>query len=299
MKIDVCICTFRRPHVTETIASVIAAQRPENAELRLVIVDNDADPSAQERVEHAAAQIKIPLVYVHAPGANISIARNAALETAREADWVVFLDDDEVVEPDWLIALVARQAETEADAVFGHARALYGANAPDWMVKGDFHSQYAQPRGDTVETGHTCNVLMRLRDTPWSKERFDLALGRSGGEDTEFFFRLRRQGAQYAIADDSIALEAVPSDRANLRWLLRRRFRIGQSYATVSEGIVARVLLFVSAAAKSLYCFFRALLALPNASARAFWLIRGTMHIGVCAGCLRLKQATLYGEDGI
>lgn len=297
MKIDVCICTFRRPHVTETIASVVAAQRPENAELRLVIVDNDADPSAQERVEHAAAQIKIPLVYVHAPGANISIARNAALDTARDADWVVFLDDDEVVEPDWLIALVARQTETEADAVFGHARAVYGEGAPEWMVKGDFHSQYAKPRGDTVETGHTCNVLMRLRDMPWSKERFDLALGRSGGEDTEFFFRLRRQGAKYAIADGSIALEAVPPDRANLRWLLRRRFRIGQSYATVSDGIGARVLLFVSAAAKSLYCFFRALLALPNAGTRAFWLNRGTMHIGVCAGCLKLKQATLYGDN--
>lgn len=298
MKIDLCICTFRRPHITETMASVAAAEIPPGATLRLVIVDNDETPTAQERVADTATKIDLPVDYVHAPGANISIARNAALDAARQADWVAFLDDDETVEPHWLTALVARQAETGADAVFGHARALYDDIAPSWMVEGDFHSQYVRPRGDEIETGHTCNVLMRLRDTPWAEERFDLARGRSGGEDTEFFFRLREMGARYAIAEDSIALETVPPERATLSWLLHRRFRIGQSYAAVAQTGMARIRLFCSAAVKAAYCGLRAALALFSPGARAFWMIRGTMHAGVCAGCLRLRQATLYGESG-
>lgn len=298
MQIDVCICTFRRPHITETMASVAAAQVPPGARLRLVIIDNDDTPTAQERVTAMAANIDLPVQYLHAPGANISIARNAALDAAQDADWIAFLDDDEVVEPHWLTALVARQAETNADAVFGHARALYDETAPRWMVEGDFHSQYAHPRGDEIETGHTCNVLMRLRDMPWAEERFDLARGRSGGEDTEFFFRLRNLGARYAIAEDSFALEAVPPGRATLSWLVNRRFRIGQSYAAVAQSGMARVTLFVSAAMKSAYCALRAVLALFNPGGRAFWMLRGTMHAGVCAGCLRLRQATLYGESG-
>ncbi len=295
MRIDICICTFRRPQVTDTLASVEAAERPEGAALRLVVIDNDDTPSAKARVRDAAQDMDLPVHYVHAPGANISIARNAGLDAAA-ADWIAFLDDDEIVDPDWLTALVARQQATGADAVFGHSRAIYGSDAPAWIVAGDFHSQFAAPRGDVVETGHTCNALLRWGDAPWRDERFDIARGRSGGEDTEFFFRLRRMGARYAIADDSIVREEVPAIRASLGWLLKRRFRIGQSYAAVAQSGLDRARLFATAALKALYCYARALPAWPKPDRRAFWLMRGTMHAGVCAGCLRLRQAALYGS---
>lgn len=296
MRIDVCICTFRRPFVTETMRSVEAARRPEGVSLRAIVIDNDDTPSAEARVTGAAAGMTLPVRYIHAPGANISIARNAGLEAA-DAGWIAFLDDDELVDADWLEALVARQRDTGADAVFGHSRAHYGPEAPDWIVRGDFHSQYAAPRGGVVETGHTCNALLRWGDAPWRGERFELERGRSGGEDTEFFFRLRRMGARYAIADDAIVREDVPESRLSLRWLLRRRYRIGQSYAASAIGIGARAVLFGSAAVKAGYCYLRAALALFRADRRAFWLMRGTMHAGVCAGCLKLPQGALYGSQ--
>lgn len=294
MKVDVCICTFRRPFVVETLHSVEQADCPDGAEIRLIVIDNDDTPSAETRVREAAADMTRPVTYQHVPGANISIARNAALDAA-SGDWIAFLDDDEIVDRDWLVALVARQQETQADAVFGHSRANYDADTPDWIVKGDFHSQFAAPRGDVVETGHTCNALLRWGDAPWRNERFELERGRSGGEDTEFFFRLRRMGAQYAIADDAIVREDVPPARLSLGWLLRRRFRIGQSYAASVETIGSRIKLFVLAAVKAVYCYLRALLALWAADRRAFWLMRGTMHTGVCAGCLNMRQRSLYG----
>lgn len=297
MKIDLCLCTFRRPQVTDTLRSVAQADLPRGASLRVIVIDNDDTPSAREVVESTAKETGLDVLYRHVPGANISIARNGGLDAAT-GDWIAFLDDDEIVEPDWLTALTDQAEATGADAVFGHSRAIYGPQTPDWMVEGDFHSQFAAPRGDVVETGHTCNALLRWGDAPWRAERFEIARGRSGGEDTEFFFRLRNMGARYAIADQSIVREEVPAPRLSLSWLMRRRYRIGQSYAAVVQSPAARLRLFATAAVKSVYCYLRALSAWPNMARRAFWLMRGTMHAGVCAGCLRLRQSVLYGNTG-
>ncbi len=295
MTIDLCLCTFRRAHVTKTLQSIAAAQVPVGHDLRVHVVDNDDTPSAQAAVESVARELALDIRYHHVPGANISIARNGGLDAAT-GDWVAFLDDDELVEATWLTALMSRAQETGADAVFGHAKADYGPDAPDWIAAGDFHSQYAAPRGDTVETGHTCNALLRWGDAPWRQQRFEIERGRSGGEDTEFFFRLRRMGARYAIADDSIVTEEVPEARLSLTWLMQRRFRIGQSYAAVALSLPARAKLFGLAALKAVYCASRAALAWPKKATRVFWILRGTMHAGVCAGCLKLRQRALYGS---
>ncbi|MDX1780130.1 MAG: glycosyltransferase family 2 protein [Thalassovita sp.] len=294
MKIDICICTFRRPSVTETLQSVDAAHHPDGAVIRLIVIDNDDRPTARGRVAATAADMALPVRYFHVPGGNISIARNAALDAAN-GDWIVFLDDDERVDRDWLIALLERQHQTGADAVFGCSRAEYGPGAAGWIVNGDFHSQSPVERGGVIETGHTCNALLRWGAAPWRQQRFDPGRGRSGGEDTEFFFRLRRLGACYAIADSSIVREAVPAARQSLRWLLRRRFRIGQSYAASALSYPERVRLLALAAMKSGYCILRAGLVSGGRERRAFWLLRGVMHAGICAGCLKWPQRALYG----
>lgn len=296
MKIDLCICTFRRAHIAETLRSVAQSGIPAGTSLTAIVVDNDDTPSARSRVEDVAQETGLRVVYQHVPGANISIARNGGLEAAT-GDWIAFLDDDEIVEPDWLTALVACAEATEADAVFGPARAIYGPDAPQWMIDGDFHSQFVASRRGVVETGHTCNALLRWGDVPWRHERFALERGRSGGEDTEFFFRVRAHGARYAIADGAIVREVVPVARQDLKWLLKRRFRIGQSYSAVATDTMARVQLFALAAVKSAYCHLRAALAWPWMARRAFWLLRGRMHMGVCAGCLQLRESDLYGRD--
>lgn len=296
MKIDLCLCTFRRPGVADTLRSVARAALPDGAELRVIVVDNDDTPTARNTVETVARETGLNLDYRHVPGANISIARNGGLDAAT-GDWVAFLDDDEIVDKDWLTALVDCARKTGADAVFGHSVALYGTDAPAWIVEGNFHSQMAAPRNGVVETGHTCNALLRWAGSPWRSERFEIARGRSGGEDTEFFFRLRRIGATYAIADASIVREDVPPSRQSLRWLLKRRFRIGQSYAAVAITPGARTKLFLSASVKSVYCHIRSLISWPRMHRRAFWLMRGRMHLGVCAGSLRLRQSELYGAD--
>ena len=295
MKIDLSICTFQRPHIVETLRSVARAEIPEDVRLRIIVTDNDDVPSAEVAVRGVAEETGLKVEYHHVPGRNISIARNGGLEAAT-GDWIAFLDDDETVDPGWLAALLDRAQMTGADAVFGPSRAVYGPHAPAWMVAGDFHSQAPVVRAGEVETGHTCNGLLRWGNAPWRHERFDVARGRSGGEDTEFFFRLRRFGARYAIAENAIVCEDVPAARQTLRWLMRRRFRIGQSYSAVAQGGMARMKLLALAVLKSTFSYTLSLLIWRRPDRRAFWILRATMHAGVCAGCLKLRQGALYGQ---
>lgn len=292
--LDICICTYRRPSLRRTLMSLDRAVIPDDIRCRVVVIDNDDRPSAALIVQQTARHLRLPISYLHEPGANISLARNAGLAKS-SADWLAFLDDDEVADRDWLQTLFARQRQTGADAVFGHSIAEYPADTPGWIRRGDFHSQYAQSRDGLVETGHTCNALLRWRGTAWSGQRFEPERGRSGGEDTEFFFRLHAMGAVFAIADTAIVRETIPADRLSLRWLLRRRYRAGQSYAVSARSGGARLRLGALALAKFGFCVASIPLALPVTERCGFWLLRGVMHIGVCAGCLKLPQGQHYG----
>lgn len=293
--IDVLLCTFRRPQVAETLASLDAQALPADWPVRIVVSDNDDTPSGREVVERAAAGMRREVVYLHAPARNISIARNAGLDAAT-AGLVALIDDDETAPPDWLARLVAGLERTGADAVFGPVEALYGPDAPAWMREQDHHSNVPVRRGSEVTTGHSCNALLRWRGTAWQGERFDVALGRSGGEDTEFFFRLRRLGARYEIAGDARVIEPVDPRRLSFTWLRKRKFRMGQTYARSAVGARARIALFATAAAKAGYCLGRAALKAGDRGASSFWLLRGALHAGVCAGCLADTQANLYGN---
>jgi succinoglycan biosynthesis protein ExoM len=295
-RVDVCVCTFRRPYLAKTLRSIAANAGP-RVDLRVVVADNDTIPSARQLTEAFADETGIPVRYVHAPATNISLARNSCLDAA-SADFVAFVDDDEHVSPHWLDALLRTAIVTSADVVLGPVTAVYGADAPKWMCAGDFHSTSPAYVNGVIQTGYTCNVLMRRRE-PFSSLRFDLSLGRSGGEDTEYFYRLHDLGGRIAFAPDAIVYEPVPAERARLGWLMRRRLRSGQTYGmwlvrSSRSGWVALAL----ASAKSGYCLVMATLNIlfPVRSRR--YLLRGTLHLGVVRGLLRARQASLYGGVG-
>lgn len=294
MRIAICICTCRRPALRRGLAALAAQRMPRGVAAEILVIDNDDSPSAMAR---ASRPHPLPLRYIHAPGRDIARARNAALDATR-AGWIAWLDDDTIPEPGWLAALVARARETGADAVFGPSLARYGPATPSWIARGDFHSQRPAPRGGHVETGHCCNALMRWGDAPWRRQRFDPARGRTGGEDTEFFLRLRRRhGARYALAPGAVVHEPVTRCRARLGWLLARRFRSGQSYAARASHPAARLGLGLAAALRALLCLALVLPCLRTREGAAAWLLRATLHAGVCAGCLALPQPMLHAPE--
>ena len=296
-EIDVCICTFRRASIREAILSVDAQALPDHVSVSIVVADNDEAPSAKDMIESLAGQIKTPLTYVHAPARNISIARNACLETAT-GNWVAFFDDDEVAPPNWLNDLLERALEGPFNVVFGTAKAQYAPDTPAWITARDYHSNVPEMRGGVVQTGHTCNAMIERAHPFILGERFRLDKGRTGGEDTEFFFRLWRKGAKLAISDKATVYEPVDPKRLSFQWIMTRKYRSGISYGRHSEASntpLARTKLFGLAVAKILYCSAAGFITLPFASHRNFWILRAGFHAGVASSALNAREQELYG----
>ncbi|MBL8551573.1 MAG: glycosyltransferase family 2 protein [Hyphomonadaceae bacterium] len=278
--IDVCVCTFRRPSLRATLASLAAQTR--RARMRVIVADNDVEPSAQDRVAAARAELGLDIAYLHAPAQNISVARNACLDAA-SAPLIAFIDDDEEAPPDWLERLCS--ALGDADIVFGPVRAIYPPDAPSWMVEGDFHSARPVMRRNVVETGYTSNTLVRA--SALAALRFDPALGRTGAEDGPFFAALFRQGAKPTFCAEAFVSEPVPPERASLRWRIVRAYVSGQVRSLIwrDEGR-SRARMVASAGAKALYCAVATLAALPSSVGWRRNVIRGALHVGVVAKSL-------------
>ncbi len=297
--IEICICTFRRPHLAKTLASVARLSVPSGCELRVLVVDNDDWPSARS----LATEVHLPfeLAYVHAPARNISVARNAGLENSK-GDFLVFLDDDETVSKDWIDALYEKMVSTDADVIFGRIVARYPTGTADWLVAGDYHStQGPEDTTKAIKTGCSANVMIRRDRAHLHKSRFDLELGRTGGEDTVYFRDLYQAGAQMRFADNAVVYEAVDPKRLSLRWLLMRKFRSGQSYArseigTSEQPMMLRAKLFAQAGAKAAACAGMWGLYLLERHKRNFWAIRGALHVGVLSKCVGLREPILYGH---
>ena len=155
------------------------------------------------------------------------------------------------------------------------------------MRRQDYHSNKPERRNGVVQTGHTCNALLRWGGAPWQAERFDVARGRAGGEDTEFFFRLYHQGARFEICEQAVVREGVPPARLSFGWLARRKYRSGQSYAAVTRGLSARIVLALMAGAKVVICAAGALAGVWSEAAQFLAPARGA----ACRGDLGLSLA--------
>ncbi len=297
--IDIAICTFRRTHIVKTLESVGQISPPVGLNIRIIVVDNDDTPSAKDRV--SACNLPFSVTYLHAPGRNISIARNACLDAAT-APIVVFIDDDELVTQDWLTNLVTEQQRSNADVVLGPARAIYADTAPRWMQRRDHHSSSATYVDGEIRSGYGCNTLLMQHAPTVAGLRFRLDLGRSGGEDTVFISSIYQRGGKISYASDALVTEAVPPARAKLMWLLRRKFRFGQTHGLMlKEGILGQRVRprrdVPVVMGKALCCFGMAILTAPAIDKSASWLLRGTLHAGVIYELLGGKSLEIYGTD--
>jgi succinoglycan biosynthesis protein ExoM len=295
------ICTFRRASITDTLASLAVLARPANP-VSIIVADNDDTPTAAAAIARIAATHPFPVRYIHAPARNISLARNAILDESRRAGarYLAFLDDDETASQGWLAALLRHQMSTGAAAVIGPVHASYGPGAPLWMQGGAVHDM--RPKIDSagvVREAHTANVLLDLAAPAAKSLRFDLSRGRTGGEDTAYFRALTAAGGRIAVASDAAAHETVPAERASLRWLLRRRYRMGQTHASLiieGRGIPMRIASVVLATAKAGACLGLAAVRLFDPLGRNLALMRGTLHLGAVAELIGLNRVEIYGK---
>lgn len=230
----IAIPTFRRPQWLERLLSAIE-QLDTHAQVTVLVADNDA-----ERLEGYDLCRKIrkrgyrwPLECIIVSERGIAQARNALaarILATPSIQYVAMLDDDEWPAPDWLENFLWVQRETGADALHGAVLRVFEREPGAWAAHCEGISPLRHKTGPIPMVEGTGNVFMLrrcLEDLP--QPCFDPLFALTGGEDRDFFTRLRAQGKRFAWADEAIAYAFVPSSRANLKWALQRAYRVGNS----------------------------------------------------------------------
>ncbi len=230
LRVSIAIPTQRRPEgLAVAVRSVFRQTGVDVGRLELVIVDNDAEPSAQALAEALAAEAPFPVRYVHEPAAGVANARNAALAAA-SGDLIAFLDDDEEATPGWLASLIEVQRRYDADVVFGpvHAR------TPDHIREHKAYLETFFSREGPAESGIIAHVygcgdsLVRRAALPHPTQAFSPERNQTGGEDDLLFGIMKRAGARFAWAREALVWEDPMPQRLSLRYTLERAFAYGQ-----------------------------------------------------------------------
>ena len=239
MNIVICALTCKRPDgLTRLLEGLNALTfRDPPPQVGLVIVDNDPQESARGTCERLGRESRWPLNYAVEPHRGIAPARNAALDNVGDADWIGFIDDDEVPDPAWLDELIRVQREYDADVVTGPVVPHFPEPVPDWILKGRFFERRRYPTGRRLPHAFTNNVLFRRRILDELNTRFDTRWALTGGEDRHFFQQIGMRGYRIVWADEAAVTEWIPSSRATAQWLVRRHYRVGSSTSLVERDL--------------------------------------------------------------
>jgi glycosyltransferase involved in cell wall biosynthesis len=198
----------------------------------IIVVDNDPVGGGAEVV--AAVRQRYPDLNLHysvEPQKGISFARNRAASLAT-GDFIAWIDDDETAAEQWLMSLWVTLSTSDADAVFGPVLPVCPPGSPSWSKRcGVFH----RPRHVTgtvidVREARTSNALVKASWLRSFASPFDIKLANTGGEDYDFFARIKSQGARLVWCDEAEVSEMVPFERQRVVWILERRLRGSVNY---------------------------------------------------------------------
>jgi glycosyltransferase involved in cell wall biosynthesis len=230
MDLSVVICTWNRAALLrQTLERMRALQVPAGVTWEVLVVNNACSDDTDAVLATFAELLPVRRLYEPQPGK--SYALNRAVAEARGA-YLVFTDDDVLVEPDWLAAYLAAFARHPEAAVFGGPiRPWFEGTPPEWLVRTFDRVQFAYAALDLGPTprqfgGHDLpfGANLAIRTADHRRYRYDTTLGpRPGralrGEETVLVGRMLADGATGWWVPEARVLHFVPAARQNTRYL--------------------------------------------------------------------------------
>lgn len=240
--VAVLIATFRRPQGLRELLESLDAQILTDdqgkplAEMEIVVVDNDSGAPLRDHGIDPAAWTRHHVTYAVEPQRGVAAVRNRALQLApAEADWVAFIDDDEIASHNWLISLLSTARRYNAIAVQGPVQPRYEIAPDAWLDHCGLYRLGPYRDGEPLNFAATNNSIVDKRVIDRLGLRFDMRFNFSGGEDQDFFSRLLAVHPGCIVASaDAVVTDLIPASRMNMRWALRRSYRMGNSLGRIT-----------------------------------------------------------------
>lgn len=225
--VAICVATWQRPALlAQCLAAIDRLSLPEHYVFILIVADNDSGQSARGIVSDFSARARLLTRYVCEPERGLASVRNRLLEAAlaEAADFICFIDDDELPQPDWLVKHLAAIKHYRAEVVSGPVVPLYGDTpAAKTPVKSKRRS------GQTPPHVGSNNVLFRSRLAKEQGLRFDRRYDFIGGEDHDFFERSALNNNRHVWVAEAVVFETIPAERQTWKYLLYRHFTSGNN----------------------------------------------------------------------
>lgn len=212
--ICIAICTRERPKMLhQMLTSCAAIIQDKRSDLTFVVIENGEKKGAEAVADLFRAELDIQ--YVNEPNLGIVNARNASIEflLASNADWMASFDDDEMVSPEWLCAMLdAMDQFPECNVFAGPQIRLAPETASRWFP---FKSPKKLATGTPEWNVSTANVLFNRKvfSLDGLGLRFHPEFNFSGGEDTQLFYKLKDSGEQILWVCDAECIEPTIEER--------------------------------------------------------------------------------------
>jgi len=239
VEVTVAICTWNRAEpLRETLEQFTRLELDSRVTWELIVVNNNSTDHTDAVVESFADRLPIRLPQDVEPGQ--SRARTLAIQAAR-GRIIAWTDDDVLVEPNWLTALLAAFAEFDAEWVFGPSLAKWPGFRPSWYSD-RFANLFAQldygPSPFVVTNyeqsffglNHAGTRDAHMRLGGYRTEFGFKGTGGGVGEDVDMFYRALAAGMKIVYTPAALLHHVIPEARTRKRY---HRNRVWVSHEVV------------------------------------------------------------------
>lgn len=240
MKITVILCTFnRQASLARALDSVAASAVPASSDWEVIVVDNNSTDRTRSLVEDFCRSHPGRFRYLFEPKPGKSNALNAAIRNV-QGDVFAFMDDDVIVQPDWLHNLTAHLNDDAWAGAGGRILPQWTGTPPAWLPTGDRYGLAPLAMFDLgsepcalEESPFGTNMAFR-RDVFEKFGGFRTDLGPRPGteirnEDTEFGQRVLDGGARLRYEPSAVVYHEVSQKRLQQEYFLRWWFDKGRA----------------------------------------------------------------------
>lgn len=300
IKIAVCVITCLRPDGLRRMLEGLAKQKfskNPKPDIRIIIVDNDSEGSAKPVCENFVQIFGECLEYDVEKERGIPIARNHAVNMAKDkVDFIAILDDDEVPESDWLDELLTAQCEFDADILTGPVKPYFVDQSASWLQSffGSGHLPNGHLLANSYDYVYTSNLFAKSKI--FREISFDERFRFSGAEDTFLFMEVFEKGYKVVWADKALVTEWLPSSRTNPKWLCERAYSKGNRFALCELTQHSSVFLQIVRASKGLVHTTRGCLMVLLSLGRRLSFIKGMQSIFLGIGMITGSIGWKYQE---
>jgi len=240
MKITVILCTYNRcQSLRRALNSAAALALPESVEWEILVVDNNSNDQTRKTVEEFCALYQGHFRYLFEPRPGKSHALNSGIRAA-QADVLAFMDDDVVVDANWLQNLTAALHNDEWAGAGGRIRTEWTCSPPCWLSADSRHAAGPLVAFHPMSEGGQLSVAPIGTNMAFRREMFEkygafrVDLGPRPGselrnEDTEFGERLLAAGERFRYEPSALVDHPVSENRLKKEYFLAWWFNKGEA----------------------------------------------------------------------